>query len=159
MTGNGLVWRTALLIGTATALAAAGCTGGGETATAPPSATFAPDVATTPGMAGMSGMPDIPAGGSATAPTGTASAPQGPNEVDITGFAFAPARLTVPAGTTVTWSNRDEEPHTVVADDGSFHSPGMGTGNTYTYTFTAPGTFDYVCSIHPFMHGTVVVTK
>jgi plastocyanin len=81
------------------------------------------------------------------------------NPVSITNFAFAPATLTVPVGGTVTWTNRDEEPHTVVAGDGSFHSPGLGTNASYSYTFPTAGSFDYVCSIHPFMHGTVVVTK
>lgn len=92
----------------------------------------------------------------------SASAPAAPvsgNQVTIDGFAFAPATLTVPVGTTVTWTNRDEEPHTVAASDGSFHSSGMGTGATFTHTFAEPGTFDYVCSIHPMMHGTVVVTR
>ncbi|OBG60233.1 MULTISPECIES: cupredoxin family copper-binding protein [unclassified Mycobacterium] len=92
---------------------------------------------------------------SVTAP----AAPATGNQVNIDGFAFAPVTLTVTAGTTVTWTNRDEEPHTVAASDGSFHSPGMGTGATFTHTFTDPGTFDYVCSIHPMMHGTVVVTR
>lgn len=97
------------------------------------------------------------------APAGSASvtappaAPNG-NQVSIDNFAFAPATLTVKAGSTVTWTNRDEEPHTVAAGDGSFHSPGMGTGATYLRTFPTAGTFDYVCSIHPMMHGTVVVT-
>ncbi|WP_406817004.1 cupredoxin family copper-binding protein [Mycobacterium sp. M23085] len=100
---------------------------------------------------------------SPTAPTTTMSvtAPAAPvrgNEVTIDGFAFAPVTLTVPAGTTVTWTNRDEEPHTVAATDGSFHSPGMGTGATFTHTFSTAGTFDYVSSIHPMMRGTVVVT-
>ncbi|WP_319943336.1 cupredoxin domain-containing protein [Nocardia aurantia] len=76
----------------------------------------------------------------------------------IDNFAFAPAALTVRVGSTVTWTNRDEEPHTVVSADGTLHSPGMGTGATYSFTFTKAGTVDYVCSIHPFMHGTVVVT-
>jgi plastocyanin len=89
----------------------------------------------------------------------TESAPRGPNMVDINNFAFAPSTMTVPVGTTVTWTNRDEEPHTVVADDGSFHSPGMGTNGTYAFTFAKAGSFGYVCSIHPFMHATVVVTK
>ena len=92
---------------------------------------------------------------SVTAP----AAPVGGNQVTIDGFAFAPATLTVAAGTTVTWTNRDEEPHTVAASDGSFHSPGMGTGATFTHTFTEAGTFDYVCSIHPMMRGTVMVTR
>jgi plastocyanin len=87
------------------------------------------------------------------------TAPASGNQVSIDGFAFAPATLTVAAGTTVTWTNRDEEPHTVAASDGSFHSPGMGTGATYAHTFTDAGTFDYVCSIHPMMRGSVVVTR
>jgi plastocyanin len=94
------------------------------------------------------------ASASVTAP----AAPVSGTQVNIDGFAFVPATLTVSTGTTVTWTNRDEEPHTVAASDGSFHSPGMGTGATYTHTFGTAGTFDYVCSIHPMMHGTVVVT-
>ena len=69
-------------------------------------------------------------GASATAP----AAPVAGNAVNIDNFAFAPATLTVPAGSTVTWTNHDEEPHTVVANDGSFHSPGMGTqGNVFLH--------------------------
>jgi plastocyanin len=98
--------------------------------------------------------PDAVATPSITAP----AAPASGNQVTIDDFAFAPATLTVSAGTTVTWINRDEEPHTVVASDGSFHSPGMGTGASFAHTFATAGTFDYVCSIHPMMRGTVVVT-
>ncbi|OBA61746.1 amidase [Mycobacterium sp. 1100029.7] len=92
---------------------------------------------------------------SVTAP----AAPVSGDQVTIDGFAFAPATLTIKAGSTVTWTNRDEEPHTVAASDGSFHSPGMGTGAVFTHTFPSAGTFDYVCSIHPMMRGTVVVTS
>lgn len=104
-----------------------------------------------------------PAGTSTSMPMASASvtapaAPVSGNQVNIDGFAFVPATLTVSAGTTVTWTNSDEEPHTVAASDGSFHSPGMGTGATFTHTFSTAGTFDYVCSIHPMMHGTVMVT-
>jgi len=116
-----------------------------------PSVTFGSAGASTPGMPGMTGMPST--GG---APTGTA--PVTGDQVSIDNFAFAPATLTVKVGGTVTWTNRDEEPHTVAANDGSFHSPGMGTGATFSHTFPTAGTFDYVCSIHPMMHGTVVVT-
>lgn len=101
-----------------------------------------------PGMLSMPGMP------TAT----TASAPVSEAAVAIQNFAFTPATLSVKVGTTVTWTNRDEEPHTVSAQNGSFHSPGMGTGATYSFTFTRAGSVDYVCTIHPFMHGTVVVT-
>ena len=135
----------------------AGCSSP-QSATSPP-VTFG-SAATTPGMSGMSGMPSMP-----NMPTGTSGATTGPaapvvgNAISIDNFAFAPATLTVHAGSTVTWTNRDEEPHTVVANDGSFHSPGMGSQATFSYTFTKAGTFDYVCSIHPFMHAAVVVTQ
>ena len=92
---------------------------------------------------------------SVTAP----AAPVNGDQVNIDNFAFVPATLTVRAGSTVTWTNHDEEPHTVAASDGSFHSPGLGTGGTFSHTFATAGTFDYVCSIHPMMHGTVVVTQ
>ena len=124
-----------------------------------PSVTFG-SMATTPGMPAMSGMPpmpNMPAGTGVS--TAAPAAPASGNAVNIDNFAFAPATLTVHAGSTVTWTNRDEEPHTVVANDGSFHSPGMDSQATFSYTFTKAGTFDYVCSVHPFMHATVVVTQ
>jgi plastocyanin len=124
-----------------------------------PSVTFGSG-ATTPGMPGMSGMPAMP-GASASSPasaTGSPAAVAG-DAVSIDNFAFVPATLTVRAGSTVTWTNHDEEPHTVAASDGSFHSPGMGSQGTYSHTFPTAGKFDYVCSIHPFMHATVVVTQ
>jgi amicyanin len=105
----------------------------------------------------MSGMASPPASASAT--TADAPAPQGGTAVAISDFKFNPATLTVPVGTTVTWTNNDEEPHTIAAKDGSFHGPGMDTHATYSFTFTTPGSYDYICSIHPFMTGTVVVTK
>ena len=129
----------------------------------PPSAT-SPSVtfgsgATTPGMPGMSGMPSKPGAPANASVSATASAPVTGNAVSIDDFAFVPATLTVAAGSTVTWTNQDEEPHTVVANDGSFRSPGMGSQATYSHTFATAGRFDYVCSIHPFMHATVVVTQ
>ena len=129
----------------------------------PPSAT-SPSVtfgsgATTPGMPGMSGMPSMPGAPANASVSATASAPVTGNAVSIDNFAFVPATLTVAAGSTVTWTNQDEEPHTVVANDGSFRSPGMGSQATYSHTFATAGKFDYVCSIHPFMHATVVVTQ
>ena len=129
-------------------LLVSGCSSSGPAADSHPSINFGPQASVTPGMTG----------GASPAST-TAPAPTGPNAVSISNFAFAPATLTVPVGTTVTWINHDEEPHTVVAGDGSFHSPGLGTDATFSNTFATAGTFDYVCSIHPFMHGTVVVTK
>lgn len=77
--------------------------------------------------------------------------------VEIDDFAFVPATLTIKRGDAVTWINRDEEPHTVADSGGSFRSPGMGANGTYSFTFSTPGTFDYICTIHTFMRGTVVV--
>jgi amicyanin len=110
-----------------------------------------------PGMPAMSGMQSPPPSASPTA--ADSPAPQGGTAVSITDFKFDPATLTVPVGTTVTWTNQDEEPHTIAAKDGSFHSPGMDSHGTYSFTFTTPASYDYICSIHPFMTGTVVVTK
>ncbi len=79
--------------------------------------------------------------------------------VEIVSFKFAPPGLSIKAGSTVTWTNQDEEPHTVFfADDGT-KSPTLGNqGSTFSHTFTKPGTFSYNCTIHPFMHGTLTVT-
>jgi amicyanin len=142
-------------------LLTAACSNHASTPTATsPSVTFQSGM--TPGMSGpatpaMSGMPSPPASASAT--TADAPAPQGGTAVAISDFKFNPATLTVPVGATVTWTNQDEEPHTIAAKDGSFHSPGMDTHATYSFTFTTAGSYDYICSIHPFMTGTVVVTQ
>ena len=78
-------------------------------------------------------------------------------QVVIESFAFTPAELTVPVGSTVTWVNRHPANHNVVADDGTFASPLFGQGQTYSYTFTGPGEYPYLCSIHPSMRGTIIV--
>jgi amicyanin len=152
-------------------LLVSGCSGSVSTPVAAPSLTFSPNAGTTPGMTGMSGIPGTGTPGSAAAPAGTdapttdpslpagSGAPQGANAVSIDNFAFVRPSLTVPVGATVTWTNHDGEPHTVVANDGSFHAPAMDTNATFSFTFPTAGTFDYICSVHPFMHGTVVVTK
>src|SRR5262249_32762834 len=90
-----------------------------------PSVTFGSGGNATPGMPGMSGMPSMPGAPAGTA-SSTASTPVAGDQVSIDNFAFAPTSVTVRVGSTVTWTNRDEEPHTVAASDGSFHSPGMG---------------------------------
>ncbi len=72
-------------------------------------------------------------------------------------FMFAPASLTIKAGSTVTWTNRDDEPHTVVSDTGQFRSGALDTGESFSFLFDRPGTYHYACSIHPRMVGTVVV--
>jgi plastocyanin len=78
-------------------------------------------------------------------------------EVKIDNFSFAPGTLTVPAGTTVTWTNRDDIPHTAVSTEGAFKSKVMDTDEKFSYKFTKAGTFPYFCSIHPKMTGKVVV--
>jgi plastocyanin len=87
-----------------------------------------------------------------------AAAPVATSSVTIKGFAFGPAAITVKVGTTVTWTNMDQDAHTVTAKDGSFGSQAIDTGGSYKFTFTKAGTYDYLCTIHPFMTATVVVT-
>lgn len=151
-------------LGALTAVAAAtlllsGCSG--SSSTAQPATVDFGSQSPTPGMA----MTEMPAMTATPMPPDTGSAvpqpvsPTAGNHVDITDFAFAPASITVPVGATITWTNHDAEPHTVVARDGSFRSPALDTNAAYNFTFTAPGSFDYFCSIHPMMTATVVVTK
>lgn len=78
-------------------------------------------------------------------------------DVKIDNFSFSPATITIPAGTTVKWTNRDDIPHTVVNDDQKFESKALDTDESYSYTFTKPGTYPYFCSIHPKMIGKVIV--
>jgi plastocyanin len=78
--------------------------------------------------------------------------------VKIDNFSFAPRELTVAVGTTVTWTNHDDIPHTVVSTEGSiFKSKVLDTDEKFSYTFSRAGTFPYFCSIHPKMTGKVVV--
>lgn len=93
----------------------------------------------------------------ATAPSPSTAAIGAAAKVTITNFAFDPAALTVKAGTKVTWTNNDIVAHTVTFTDVA-NSPVLNRGDTFSRTFTTPGTYSYICSIHPFMHGTVVVT-
>ena len=78
-------------------------------------------------------------------------------EVKIDNFSFGPQTLTVPVGATVTWTNRDDIPHTSVSTDGLFKSKVMDTDEKFSYTFTKAGTYPYFCSIHPKMTGQVMV--
>lgn len=145
--------RTALAC-VAVAVGVAACST--PTKSPPPTVGFGRNGGTSVGMPGMSGMPDMPM---PQATTSTSTPPVAGTAVTITDFAFAPANLTVKVGDTVTWTNKDEEPHNVVANDGSFRSPGLDSDGTYSYTFTKAGSFDYICGIHPFMRGTVVVSR
>jgi|SRR5580692_6123585 plastocyanin len=77
--------------------------------------------------------------------------------VKIDNFFFGPQVITVPVGTTVTWTNSDDIPHTAVSTDGVFKSKVMDTDEKFSYTFTRAGTYSYYCSVHPKMTGQVVV--
>ncbi|RDS84782.1 hypothetical protein DWU98_02125 [Dyella monticola] len=78
--------------------------------------------------------------------------------VGIQNFAFVPKTLTVPIGTRVVWTNRDEEPHVVTSAGATFpSSKALDSGDSYTVTFSKPGTYTYYCSIHPMMVGTIIV--
>jgi len=87
-----------------------------------------------------------------------ASAQQKPEttEVKIDNFSFGPGTLTIPVGTTVTWTNRDDIPHTVVSTDGVFKSKVLDTDEKFSFTFSKAGTFPYFCSIHPKMTGKII---
>jgi plastocyanin len=82
-----------------------------------------------------------------------------PTEVRIDNFTFSPPMLTVSVGSTVTWLNADDIPHTIAANDRSFRSKALDTDDHFSFTFTAPGDYDYFCSLHPHMTGRIVVTK
>jgi len=77
--------------------------------------------------------------------------------IDIDNFTFGVVSLDVVSGTTVTWTNRDDVPHTVVSLKKVFKSPALDTGEHFSFTFKDAGTFEYYCSIHPRMTGKIVV--
>lgn len=78
-------------------------------------------------------------------------------KVKIDNFTFEPQKLTIKAGTTVTWKNEDDIPHTVTSTTRTFKSKALDTDDSFSFTFTTPGTFEYFCSLHPHMTATVVV--
>jgi plastocyanin len=98
-------------------------------------------------------------GGETSAAAGpTSSPPSGSGAAEvIKGFAFSPESITVKVGGAVTWTNQDGTTHTVTSTDGSFGSKNLDPGQTFTATFNTAGSFSYICNIHPFMTGTVVV--
>jgi plastocyanin len=104
-------------------------------------AAFALTTATRPSLAKSTG--DKPASGAT---------------VKIDNFSFGPAEITVPAGTTVTWTNNDDVPHVVTSDDNKmFKSKALDTDDRFSFTFTKPGTYNYYCAIHPKMTAKIVV--
>src|ERR1700683_1930628 len=87
----------------------------------------------------------------------SAAKAQDANTVVMKNFDFSPMMLTVKAGTTVTWKNLDGEPHTVVSPDGVFRSHALDQGDAFTFKFDKPGTYKYICSIHPKMRAAIIV--
>jgi plastocyanin len=95
----------------------------------------------------ISGIRTIPAMGASDKP-----------EVKIDNFSFGPATITIPAGSTVTWTNNDDVPHVVTSDDNKmFKSKTLDTDEHFSFTFTKPGTYNYHCAIHPKMTAKIVV--
>jgi len=110
-------------------------------------------------VAALAALTGLLAGCVSDRPSTAPDLPSSGEQVTIEDFAFQPAQLTVATGTTVTWTNRDSESHTVTADDRStFGSSAIGRDGTFTFTAGAPGTYTYFCQIHPFMKGTLTVT-
>jgi plastocyanin len=129
----------AFLAAGAIVLAACGGGGGGKTAAGN----------------GMAGMP-MP-GPAATGATGT-STPVATDSVNIQNFKFSPATITVTAGSTVVWTNDDSVQHDITFAGGGIASSTLNQNDTFSHAFPTAGTYHYICSIHPFMHGTVIVT-
>src|ERR1700719_4013672 len=87
-----------------------------------------------------------------------ASAQAAATAVSIDNFTFTPQKLTVKAGTAVTWTNKDDIPHGIAATNNAFaRSKALDTDDSFSFTFTTPGTFQYFCYVHPHMTGTIVV--
>jgi plastocyanin len=88
---------------------------------------------------------------------GTVAAQEATNVITIDNFTFSPRELTVAVGTTVKWVNHDDIPHTLVEKKTTFRSKALDTDDSYSFTFTSAGTFDYFCGLHPHMVGQVIV--
>ncbi len=88
---------------------------------------------------------------------GAVAAQDATDVITIDNFTFTPKELTVAVGTTVKWVNHDDIPHTVVEKKTTFRSKALDTDNSYSFTFTSAGTFDYFCGLHPHMVGQVIV--
>jgi plastocyanin len=121
-----------------------------------------PDMRGTVNVRGSSGAAPAPAATPKPTPIPTPVPPivpePGTKAASIVDFAFEPADISVPTGTTVTWQNRGQAPHTVTAGDGSFDSGMIAAGASYATTFDTPGTFKFACSFHPDMTGRIVVS-
>ncbi len=116
---------------------------------------------------GAKQQPATPASDGSSAPSSTNTAPASPlspagsssenktSEIAIKNFAFNPDKLKIKAGATVKWTNQDSVPHQIKA--GSFNSDVLGTGDSFEFRFSQPGSYDYACGIHPSMKGNIIV--
>ena len=104
----------------------------------------------------MCGAPLLPGGRAAAA---ASAAPAKEAAITIRNYSFDPGVMKVAAGATVTWINSDGDVHTIKSQEGpeAFQSPALDSGGRYSFTFRHPGTYKYICSVHPFMHGVIVV--
>ena len=111
------------------------------------------------GGTGMSGLlaAALPAVGAGSTATVAAVAPA--TTVQIDNFKFAPPDLTVTAGTTVIWKNKDDAPHRVADINGAYASAALDTDSSFSHTFATPGVYKYFCSLHPYMKGEIVVKQ
>jgi len=110
----------------------------------------------TPGASPAAATPETTTPAASPAASPAAGAEEG-CAVEIKDFAFNPAVVEIPVGTTITWTNADTVPHTATAPDGTFNSENLNQGQSYSHTFDAAGSHDYVCLYHANMKGTVVV--
>ena len=106
------------------------------------------------GMAALlaAAVPELTAAGEEVAAAATSGA-----TVKIDNFVFTPATLTVTAGTPVTWKNEDDSPHRIGDKNGTFKSAALDTDDTFSHTFATPGEYPYICTIHPYMVGKIIV--
>lgn len=142
--------RALLMSGIATATLLSACGAAADAGTAGSNSSSSSGAAAAPTMDMTMPMTNTSSASSVAAAT---------NKVGILNYAFSPQTVTVKVGSVVTWTQQDEDSHTVAADDKSFASSTLSIGQTYSHTFTSPGTYTYHCAIHPYMHGTVVVTN
>lgn len=110
-----------------------------------------------PGMMGGSGSGMM--GGGQQSPTAQGTPTTGVTHLTIRQYAYQPATIQVTVGTTVTWTNQDNVPHSVTLKNGMADSGLLKQGQFFSYTFQAAGTYQYYCTVHPYMTGTVIVTQ
>jgi len=131
----------------------------GQTPPTPPSGGPGAGTPTEPRDESGTTSPPIGDRSPATGPPGSGGAARksASASVTIVDFAFSPATVTVSVGDTVTWRNTGQAPHNATASDGSFKTPDLNNGQSASHTFNSAGTFSYICTIHPNMHGTIRV--